>query len=63
MTEKLKLLDYHTVNLDAGIRANCRAGGAADAGFLVNGIGKMITSIVNLFGLKRKHLARASYNT
>jgi hypothetical protein len=59
MTENLKLLVYHAVNLDAGIGADRCAGGATNAGVLVGGIGKMITSIVNLLGLQCKNLAGA----
>ena len=53
------LLFYHTVNFNAGIGAHHSAGGAADAGLFVDGIGKMITAIVHLLGLKGEHRARA----
>lgn len=63
MAEKFKLFDYHAVNLDAGIGADHGAGCASDTGFLVGGIGKMITSIVDLLGLQGKHIAGTGDNT
>lgn len=63
MAGDLKLLDYHTVNFDAGIRADHGAGRASDTCFLVGGVGKMITSIVDLLGLQGKDITRAGDHT
>lgn len=47
---------------DAAVRTNGCAGGTTDAGFLSVGESEMITAVVDLLGLKCKHIFRTCHH-
>lgn len=51
----------HTIHLDASIRADERTALAPDALLGLSHVGKMVTSIVDFFLLKGKHIARTCH--
>lgn len=56
------LLHHHFVNFNASVGTNHCAGGAADAGIFILGVGEVVAAIVDLLRLQSQHIARTSHH-